>query len=133
MKTGKKTDIMVIDDEELICWSLKSIFEKNEDFSVSCAHSACDAIRQLTERQYDIVITDLKLPDISGMDLLKNIRGLINNTPLIVMSAYYPDPLKDYITKVDVFRCVNKPFEMSEITTSVEEATGCRIRGHSEK
>lgn len=122
MSLDKKTKILIIDDEELICWSLKKTFEKNEEYSVNCVYTGDDAIKNIEENQYDVVITDLRLPDVNGTEFIAKIKGLISNTPVIVISAYFSDPVMDDISKYDVFRCVNKPFEISDIMSGVKDA-----------
>ncbi len=127
MALGSKIKILIIDDEELICWSLKTSFERYNEFAVSCAHTSDDALRNILENQYDVVITDLKLPDANGAELLGKIKGLVQNTPVIVMSAYLSDPVHYDITKYDIFRCVNKPFEISDIICGVQDALAFRM------
>jgi len=60
----KDMKILVVDDEELICWSLKRTFEKHAGHSVCCVYTGNEAIQKIMENQYDVVITDLKLPEI---------------------------------------------------------------------
>ncbi|MEW6600175.1 MAG: response regulator [Nitrospirota bacterium] len=117
-----KTKILIVDDEELICWSLKKSFERNDEYDVSCAHTGDDALKIIQKNRYDVVITDLKLPDVDGTEFIAAIKGLMKNTPVIVISAYFSDPLMDDISKYDVFSCVNKPFEISDIMRYVKEA-----------
>lgn len=122
----RKRKILVVDDEELICWSLKKSFERNDEYDVSCSYTGDDALKNIIENQYDVVITDLKLPDVKGTELIAKIKKLIKNTPVIVISAYFSDPAMDDISKYDIFMCVNKPFEISDIMSNVKEAIGCR-------
>jgi DNA-binding NtrC family response regulator len=122
----KKTKILIIDDEELICWSLKKSLERNEEYSVSCVYTGDAALKSISENRYDVVITDLKLPDVNGVEILEKIKGLIRDTPLIVISAYLSDPSRYDIAGFDIFRCVNKPFEISDIMRGVKDAMKCK-------
>lgn len=123
----RKTKILIVDDEELICWSLKKTFERNDEYDVSCAYTGDDALKNIIENEYDVVITDLKLPDVDGTEFIAKIKKLIKDTPIIVISAYFSDPAMDDISKYDIFRCVNKPFELSDIIIDVKEAIDCRV------
>jgi DNA-binding NtrC family response regulator len=122
MATTRKTRILIIDDEELICWCLKKSFERNKEYSVSCAYTASEALKNIAEKQFDIVITDLKLPDVDGLELLEKITSLNTGTPVIVMSAYLTDPAMTGVDEYDVFSCVNKPFDISDVMRGVREA-----------
>lgn len=122
---------MVIDDEELICWSLKQSLEKVERYSADIAYSGNNALNKLSNNRYDIVITDLNLPDIKNLDLIKKIKALSGNIPVIVISAYFPDPGVEDIMKQGVFKCINKPFEINDVIGDVKEAIEYNIEGAS--
>ena len=122
MAQARKTRILVIDDEELICWCLKKTFERSNEYSVSCAYTASDALENIAEEQFDIVITDLKLPDSDGLELLEKITTLNSGTPVIVMSAYLTDPAMTGVVDYDIFTCLNKPFDINDVIRSVTEA-----------
>lgn len=128
MELNRKTKVLIIDDEELICWSLKKSFEMQEHYAVSCVYSGKEAIDSIERNVYDVVVTDLKLPDVNGVELLEKIALMKGDTPVIVMSAYLSDPAMHDVGKYDVFRCVHKPFEISDIVTGVREAVESRGR-----
>lgn len=114
--------ILVVDDEELICWSLKRSFEKKEGHSVCCVYNGNDALQKITENQYDVIITDLKLPDVDGAELIRKIRDLSINTPVIVMSSHFSQSLLQDFSNNGVFKCVSKPFQIEDILIGVKEA-----------
>lgn len=114
--------ILVIDDEKLITTSLKHALEKKEGYTVDCVYTGTDAIEILGTGDYDIVITDLNLPDYREFELVKAMRKMDRDIPLIVMSAYYPDSSVHDIRAQDVFKCFNKPFEIEDVLSGVEEA-----------
>ncbi len=122
MEITNQIKILVIEDEKLISKCLKKALEKMGGYTVNCAHTGLDAIKSLSDGNYDIIITDLNLPDYKNFDLIRKIRDLKKDIPLIVMSAYYPDSSEDYISKHGVFRCINKPFEIEDILIGVEAA-----------
>ena len=124
----KKTKILIIDDEELICWSLKKTFERTDEYDVSCAYTGDDALKNIIANQYDVVITDLKLPDVNGTEFIAKIKKLIKDTPVIVISAYFSDRAMNDISEYNIFRCVNKPFEISDIMNGVKDAMGCKVK-----
>ncbi|MBI5211845.1 MAG: response regulator [Nitrospirae bacterium] len=112
--------ILVVDDEELICWSLKRTFEKHSGHSVCCVYTGNDAIQKVMENQYDVVITDLKLPDFNGAELVRKIKELGIDTPVIVISSYLSEGILNDVIKQGVLRCINKPFQIEDILNDVE-------------
>lgn len=112
--------ILVVDDEELICWSLKRTFEKHAGHSVCCVYTGNDAIKKIMENQYDVVITDLKLPDVHGTELVRKIKELGIDTPVIVISSYLSEGIRNDVIKQGVRRCINKPFQIEDILNDVE-------------
>jgi CheY-like chemotaxis protein len=112
--------ILVVDDEDLICWSLKRSFERRGDYSVNCVYTGNDAIQKVMEHSYDVVITDLKLPDINGTELIRRIKEMGINTPIIVISSYLSENVINEVANYGVFRCINKPFQIEDILKEVE-------------
>ncbi|MCL5978905.1 MAG: response regulator [Nitrospirae bacterium] len=115
--------ILVVDDEELICWSLKRTFEKHAGHSVCCVYTGNEAIKKIMENQYDVVITDLKLPDFNGAELVRKIKELGIDTPVIVISSYLSEGILNDVIKQGVLRCINKPFQIEDILNDVEHIT----------
>lgn len=115
--------ILVVDDEELICWSLKRTFEKHAGHSVCCVYTGNEALRKIVENEYDVIITDLKLPDVNGAELVKKIKELGIVTPVIVMSSYLSEGILNDIMKQGVVGCINKPFQIEDILNDVEHIT----------
>jgi DNA-binding response OmpR family regulator len=122
MEITKQTKILVIEDEKLISKCLKQALEKMGDYAVNCALTGLDAIKCLTDKNYDIIITDLNLPDYKEFELVKKIRDLKKDIPVIVMSAHYPDASEDDILEHGIFRCIHKPFEIEDMLIGVEAA-----------
>jgi DNA-binding NtrC family response regulator len=83
----RKGRILVVDDEADIRESLETLLEL-EDYAVEIAVDAGDAWRKLEKGTYDLILLDLMMPDRSGMDLLRDIRGRDNETPVIMLTAY---------------------------------------------
>lgn len=110
--------ILVVDDEELICWSLKRSLENRAGHSVCCVYTGNEAMVKIIGNEYDMIITDLKLPDISGLDLLKKIKALGLDTPVILISSNFDGVLSE-LENYGVFRCINKPFKIEELLQDV--------------
>lgn len=118
-KMRKEMKILVVDDEELICWSLKRAFEKHAGHEVCCVHTGIDAIKKIMEGHYDVVITDLKLPDINGQDLVRKIKERYIDIPVIVISSYFTEDVLIDMMKQGAIRCINKPFQIEDVLNDV--------------
>jgi len=123
----RKVKILIIDDEELICWSLKHSFEKVMGYHVNCAHTGSDALQELNQNRYDIVITDLNLPDVNDFNMVMKIKKVAADTPVIVISASLCGPFLDDVIKQGAYKCFNKPFEIDTVLGEVKKAVRYNI------
>src|ERR1700761_4816163 len=109
MSTSPKGKLLVIDDEERLRKLLARILQL-EGFEVFEASAARDGLRRLEQEAIDVVISDVKLPDINGIELTKTIKAKYPSTEIIVLTAYgtindgvtaIKNGAFDYITKGD--------------------------------
>jgi DNA-binding response OmpR family regulator len=82
-----KPTILVVDDDETICITLKYELEKN-GFEVETVEDAEGGIRQMTAKDYDLVILDLNLGEMTGVDVLKSVNLKNKNTKILIHSGY---------------------------------------------
>ena len=116
-----KIKILVVDDEELIRWSLQKAL-KEMDVSVDLAGNGEEALRMLKTSNYDLIITDLKMPGLDGIELLAKIKEEGKRPIVILLSAYLSDNAIKQAAEYGVFKCVNKPFVMDDFLGVVKEA-----------
>jgi PAS domain S-box-containing protein len=79
--------ILVVDDFKEILDMSKYILETNKDFSVDTALSVQDALELIQKNQYDIIISDYYMPDITGLDFLKTLRSFDKKTPFVLQTG----------------------------------------------
>ncbi len=113
--------ILIVDDEAAIRISLAEALE-NDGYSVETAETGEEALAKLHGDPFALAVTDLKLPGVSGLDLLKAVRNQGSDTPVIMMTAY-----GDVDTAVDAIRSgaydfIQKPFKLSEMRKQVRAA-----------
>jgi DNA-binding NtrC family response regulator len=118
---NNKKKILIADDEELIGWSLRRYFEA-DGYHVDMVHNGKDALHRVKNNDYDIVVTDLFMPDFSGMEVLSKMKEIGIMTPVIVTSAYFSEKIMSEIINVGAFRCINKPFQMEDVLGAIKEA-----------
>jgi len=122
MQKKMNVKILLIDDEKLICSSLKRYLENRDDFTVDMAFNGKQALGKLDENNYDIILTDLNLPDFKDFELIDKVRNIGKQMPIIAMSGQFPDSTELEVTRNNIFKCVTKPFELEEISEYVATA-----------
>ena len=127
MQKKMNVKILLIDDEKLICSSLKRYLENNDDFTVDTAFNGKQALSKLDENHYDIILTDLNLPDFKDFELIDEVRNTGKQMPIIAMSAQFPDSTESEITRNNIFKCISKPFELEELSEYVITAVRCGV------
>ncbi len=131
-----KEKILVIDDDETLLKTLDKLLNK-EGYQVSIANSSLDGIDKVREGFFDIIILDIRMPDMDGITLLKEIRelqkGMLESIVIIVTGYASEDvPIKAIKLKVDDY--IMKPFELDEFLHSVERNIEiCRLRNEKKK
>lgn len=122
----KEIKTLVVEDEELIRWSLERAL-KEMGLCVEVASSGEEALKILRKSNYDIVITDFKMPGLSGLDLLAKIKEEKIKSIVIIISAYLSQSVVKEALEHGAFRCVDKPFGMDDFLSVVKEAVEKRI------
>lgn len=113
--------ILIVDDEPTTSWAMAEGLA-DDGFTIDTFRSGEEAWSWLQERRSDLVITDLQLPGMSGLDLAKKLRRGRHAQPVIVVTAYgTPESFRD-LRKVGVADCFPKPFPMDMLRRSVRRA-----------
>ena len=113
--------ILIIDDESSITGALQVILEE-QGYEVHTAASMAEAARLLTGRAFDLVFTDLRLPDTNGMEVLNRIKAENPDTEVILMTAHGSLDIAISAIKHGAYYYVEKPFTPDEIIMLTERA-----------
>lgn len=108
-------DILLLEDDELFSLSLIDYLEEFSEVNITHVNSSTKMLELIYENRYDLYLLDINLPDISGLDLLKDIRNATDDTPTIFLTSY-----KDKETLIQGFQngaddFLTKPFDMDEL------------------
>lgn len=119
MSSSNGQAILVVDDEEIIRDFLVEVLE---DFDVTIACDGAEAIEKIKAQHFDLVITDLRMPKVSGEEVVKSVRQLSPDTKVIVISGY--SSLYTVSQSVNHGACafLSKPFSINELLQSVNGA-----------
>ncbi|MBE9519590.1 MAG: sigma-54-dependent Fis family transcriptional regulator, partial [Proteobacteria bacterium] len=113
--------ILVVDDELSMREFLKILLEK-EGFEVSSAAEAASAIDQIKSANFDLIISDIKMPGMGGLTLLEKIKEINNNLPVIMITAYASPENAVVAMKSGAFDYITKPFKVDEIIKIIKSA-----------
>ncbi|MCM3636227.1 response regulator transcription factor [Sporosarcina luteola] len=113
--------VLIIEDEEAIARVLQLELEF-EGYSVGVAHTGTDGLIKFREQEWDLVLLDLMLPGMNGLDVLRRIRAAEDGTPVILLTA--KSDVEDKVTGLDLGAndYVTKPFEIDELLARIRSA-----------
>lgn len=117
--------MLIVDDEPSVAMILAENLEKvDDDYIVETANSGDEALAKLSRDAYTLVITDYKMPGMTGLDLVRAIHNTSPGTQVVLMTAYGTEELRDTIDHLGLSGYLDKPFTMEQIRGIVEEAVG---------
>jgi len=117
--------ILIVDDDEIICEMLKDALGKKYH-AVTC-YTGTDACQLMDSNDYDIVVTDLKLPDISGIDVLSYAKGKDEYTEVIMVTGYASLDSATHALNFGAFSYLVKPLMVAEFLIQIEKAIALRL------
>lgn len=114
--------VLVVDDDKAICQTLRTHYQKR-GYTVSVAHSAEDALAVLLHsRNIDAIISDIRLPEKSGLDLLTEVKGQRSGLPVIMVTAFHDLEMTVAAMQRGASDYVPKPIDLTELDIAVERA-----------
>ena len=118
----KRKRVLIVDDEEDMVWSLQNHLG-NEDLNIEIftAGSAEDALLLLTAEQIDLVVTDIKMSGMSGLDLLIEVKNRYPQTKVIIMTAFPSNEYKKEAILRGSLHFIEKPFDINQLRDMVKD------------
>jgi len=121
MTSPNKKRILVVDDEITVCKSIRQAL-LNDEYEVDMALSGEEALKKEDDKKYDVVVADLMMPGLSGIDLLKALKAK-NSAAKVIMITGYPT-MKTTVQSMQIgaFDYLPKPFLPTELRSLVARA-----------
>jgi DNA-binding NtrC family response regulator len=113
--------LLIVDDEEIALRNLQHVMEK-EGYTVTASQSGAQAVALLEARHFDVVLTDLRMEGVDGMDVLRTSRELQPETEVIFITGYATAESAVQALKHGAFYYIAKPFRLDEVRKVVAEA-----------
>ncbi len=113
--------IIVVDDEQRMCESLSALLE-GEGYQVESFQNSLEAAESIKQNKVDLVITDIKMPDQNGLDLLKTVKSVDSDIPVILLTGYASlDTALEAISS-GAYDYLMKPIEFTKLVLAVKRA-----------
>jgi DNA-binding NtrC family response regulator len=122
MSKGK---ILVIDDEDIVRTSCSRTLSP-EGYEVSLAKNGFEGLRMASEEKFDVVLTDLKMPDMDGIEVLRNIKEKWPETEVIIVTGYQTVDTAVKAIKLGAYDYIEKPFTPDVLISAVTSALSSR-------
>jgi len=120
---GASRRVLIVDNEAKILFVLdRALASLGSDCQVVCTDSAREALALAQEAPFDLVLTDLDMPEMDGITFTEALRGLSFDPVVIWMSACGCCAARADARRLGVYRCLDKPMEVDEIRHIVREA-----------
>ncbi|WP_291328101.1 response regulator [Desulfovibrio sp. UCD-KL4C] len=121
MTTSSKTSILILDDEPIVSKRLQPALEK-KGYEVESFYDSSVALKRVHERNFDIVVSDLKMDGIDGMQFLTIVKELSPATEVIIITGFATMETAKESMRKGIFDFLAKPFKLGEIQEVIRRA-----------
>jgi len=111
---ARQLEILVLDDEPIVCARLKPSLEK-EGYIVETFTESMSARKRIDEKSFDIVVTDLKMADFDGIELLKHVKEKSPETKVIIISGFATVAVTREAFQAGASDVIAKPFKIAQL------------------
>jgi DNA-binding response OmpR family regulator len=115
-----KDKILIVDDNKLLCDNLKDIL-KFKGYNIACVYDGHEAIKAVKEDDFKIVLMDIKMPGMSGIDTLKSLKKIAPGLTVIFITAFADDIFYKEGLKSGDFEVITKPIDIDKFLGRLEE------------
>jgi CheY-like chemotaxis protein len=105
--------ILVVDDEAIIRHLLTDVL-KDDQHQVVAVENGKEAVDKVKDSNFDLILSDIHMPVLNGLEMIKKIRTLDKNITIVMMDSF-PDLLSELAQEEGAITCIHKPFELKEI------------------
>jgi DNA-binding NtrC family response regulator len=111
---SKSLKVLIIDDEEIVCKRLKPAVEKM-GCEVETYQNPLEALKRIDEQEFDIVVTDVRMDEVDGMQVLDHVKRKSARTAVIVITGYAMKALARETMEKGAFDFISKPFKPDDL------------------
>ncbi|MFC1480503.1 response regulator [Candidatus Omnitrophota bacterium] len=122
MTIKKGPNILLVDDDKDMCESLADVLSMDSDYNVSYTIDPFKALEMIKEKDFSLIIIDYKMPNMNGLDLLKNIKKIKPDPVVFMLTAFISNELIDQAKKEGADKVLSKFIWPEEILQHIKEA-----------
>lgn len=115
-------NLLLVDDEKSFLLSLEDMLKDSaEDYKVNTANNGKEAVNILENQNIDLVVTDLKMPEMDGFDLIAYISGSKPDMPVIAMTAFGTPDMENRLMEMGAFQYIEKPIDFPTLLEKIKD------------
>jgi DNA-binding NtrC family response regulator len=118
---SNKLRTLVLDDEPIVCKRLKPALEKN-GYDVEIFEDPAKALKRIDEQEFDIVVTDIRMEDVDGIQVLEHVRAHSKRTKVIIITGYATVEMAREALAKGAFDFIAKPFKPDDLRAVIAKA-----------
>lgn len=115
------TNVLIVDDHPIVRRGLKQVLQDEPDFSVLEAGDAREALHEIKAQPVDLVIADIDLPGMNGIELLKEIKQQYKNTPVLMLSVYPEDQVAVRVLRAGAAGFLSKETAPEQLVVAIRK------------
>lgn len=122
---SQKTNILVVDDNEEFCQNVADILEL-EDYVITTAYDGFKAIELVKQNGFDLILMDVRMPEMDGVETFKKIKELMPLIPVIMVTAYAVEDLVREALREGAFGFLPKPLDFDKLLVLIRQTESSR-------
>jgi len=115
-----RVNILLVDDEPVFRKMAKAFFEKN-GYNISLASNGLDAIEKIKKTDFDLIITDYRMPGLNGLNLINWIREFKSDLPVFFMTSYVNREMQHFAMEAGAKAFLLKPIDFANLVKKIEK------------
>ncbi len=112
--------LLIVDDDIAHRTMLRILLDWQ--YEICEADDGATAVKKVIERHFDLVLMDIRMTEVSGIEALDQIRSMRPDVPIVMMTAYLSTEIADQAKDRGAFGCLGKPFDFDELKLTIERA-----------
>lgn len=116
-----QTSVLVVDDDVNFCSTLSKILEK-KGYAITTAENGQRAVDLIKEKPFDVILMDVKMPVMNGVEAYKKIRQIRKSSVVIFMTAFSIEDLIRETVKAGAYAVIKKPFDIDTVVNMIEKS-----------
>jgi len=112
--------VLIVDDYEPVREVTKEILERNKALQVSEVSNGKDALHLLQNKSFDLLIVDIAMPEMNGIELIDKLRASGSSVPIIVLSGVLNHNIREFLSSIESIYIIEKTFTIDTLVKNVE-------------